>query len=196
MSQAASVTKIDRIMSQAASVGKAAAQRNAGDTHRAWLDKKYKKRAWKRRCKALEEQPALDLATCSWHELLNFGKGNGKTKGRDKGSASAKGTGKRRPALEDGKAKGKDRGKIESQGREGNAGGQALLAMRDQKGGTEAGKREVLKSLKELVSKPAREKRAGYRRLAKAWHPDKRGDEEVFKYLQCGKAALNLDVDE
>ena len=51
----------------------AASQRERADTHREWLDLKYKKRAWKRlrKSQGLSEEYPPDLAERSWHELLS-----------------------------------------------------------------------------------------------------------------------------
>jgi len=56
----------------------ASAQREAGDRHRAYLDKKYKKRAWKKQMRnTMNEDQEVDvegypedLRQRSWHELL------------------------------------------------------------------------------------------------------------------------------
>ena len=77
---------------QATSVAMAATQRNSGDRHRVWLDRKYKKRAWKNICKEHGEQPTPDLATWTWYDLLNLGKGKGKGEAKD-----GKGKGKTEP---------------------------------------------------------------------------------------------------
>ena len=61
--------------SQSDRVALASAQREAEDAHRLWLDRKYKKRAWKRQARNHEtENPDPlypdDLQQRSWHELL------------------------------------------------------------------------------------------------------------------------------
>ena len=48
----------------------ARAQREAGDSHRLWLDRKYKKRAWKRQAKSPDHEYPNDLYQRDWHELL------------------------------------------------------------------------------------------------------------------------------
>ena len=50
----------------------AAAQREGGDKHRLWLDRKYRKRAWKRHARDHQADPHYpdDLMQCDWYELL------------------------------------------------------------------------------------------------------------------------------
>ena len=50
----------------------AAAQREGGDKHRLWLDRKYRKRAWKRHARDHLADPHYpgDLMQRDWHELL------------------------------------------------------------------------------------------------------------------------------
>jgi hypothetical protein len=51
----------------------AAVQRDAGDPHRAGLDKKYRLRAWRRKCReqGMSQAPPANLMTMPWQELLD-----------------------------------------------------------------------------------------------------------------------------
>ena len=61
--------------SQAERQAFARAQRKAGDSHRLWLDRKYKKRAWKRQAQDPEAENSEhgypdDLNERDWHDLI------------------------------------------------------------------------------------------------------------------------------